>query len=378
MSCFLLGHRANPITTMQPSAERLLAGGRGWSSRASSSSPSGAAIGWAASAVFAPPEDVLAVTPYTFAELVEGEVGSSISLNTVAEWPQQPVGTNQAVGTVTSVSVTAGDEVEPGQVLYAVNLRPVIVAQGSTPSFRALARGAVGADVQQLQAMLVSLGFYTGEADGEFDWATESAVRDWQDSVGIDDDGVVQAGDLVFVPSLPGRVALDDEVVFRGASLAGGEAAVSGLAAEPRFTLSVTASQAPMMPTGTRVELSIEDASWTAVVAGQAPDPEASEIIEVTLVGVDNGPVCGGECALVPATGQSLLSSEIITQEPVAGVVAPSAALLSAADGTVSVVDDAGVSHPVQVLASARGMSVIEGVDAGVKVRVPAEAAAAE
>ncbi|BDZ54718.1 hypothetical protein GCM10025870_17910 [Agromyces marinus] len=171
-------------------------------------------------------------------------------------------------------------------------------------------------------------------------------------------------------------MSLDREIVYRGATLAGGEAAVSGLAEAPVFTIPVTAQQAAAMPAGTPVELGIEDASWTAVVAGQEPDPESSEIVVVTLEGA-GGPVCGDECDLVPVTGESLLNSRIITQATVSGVVAPSAALLSAADGTVSVIDDEGVTHEVTVLASAQGMSVIEGAAAGLRVRVPADAGAA-
>lgn len=116
-------------------------------------------------------------------------------------------GTNQAVGTVTSVTVAAGDEVTPpGQVLYAVNLRPVVVAAGATPSFRSMGRGVSGADVGQLQGLLTGIGVFDGDVDGVFGWATEQAVRDWQDALGIEDDGVVQAGDVVFVPSAgPGR-----------------------------------------------------------------------------------------------------------------------------------------------------------------------------
>ncbi len=87
---------------------------------------------------------------------------------------------------MTSVAVSAGDEVSAGgQVLYAVNLRPVVVAAGETPAFRSLGRGASGgADVAQLQGLLAGLGFFDGDADGEFGWATESAVRDWQESLG--------------------------------------------------------------------------------------------------------------------------------------------------------------------------------------------------
>ncbi|UOE42827.1 peptidoglycan-binding domain-containing protein [Agromyces larvae] len=332
----------------------------------------GAGVGWAVSAVFAPPEDALVEAPFTFVELVDGEVGSSVSLNAVAEWPQAPAGTNQAVGTVTSVSVAAGDEVAPGQVLYSVNLRPVVVAAGATPSFRSMSRGVSGADVAQLQGLLAGLGLFDGDADGVFGWATEAAVRDWQDSLGIEDDGVVQAGDVVFVPSLPGRVAVDEEVVYRGASLAGGEEVVSGLAVEPTFTIPATAAQAAMMPAGTRVELTAQDAAWGAVVAGQEPDPASPDVVNVGLQADGDGAICADRCGLIPVTGQSLLSAKIITQPTVTGVVAPSAALRSDPDGSVSVIDETGVAHVVTVVASAKGMSVIEGAAAGLRVRVPA------
>jgi hypothetical protein len=335
----------------------------------------GAAIGWAVTAVFTPPRDVLSETAFTTVELVDGEVGASIGLNAVAEWLQEPAGTNQALGTVTSIAVSAGDEVKPGSILYAVNLRPVVIGEGATPAFRTLSLGAKGADVAQLQQLLATLGHFEAKPDGKFGVKTEQAVRVWQRSLGLEGDGVVQAGDLVFVPSLPTRVALDTVVVHRGATLTGGESVVSGLAAEPTFTVPVTSAQAGMMPVGTDVEIQLDGLVWHAQVAGEEADPDkgADQVI-VSLHGADGGSICGTDCARVPVTGKSLLTSKIITQQPVAGVVAPSSALLTAPGGTISVVEADGASHPVTVVASARGMSVIKGVPTGMKVRVPATA----
>ncbi|HUG49501.1 MAG TPA: peptidoglycan-binding domain-containing protein [Terrimesophilobacter sp.] len=338
----------------------------------------GAVIGWALTAVFTPPRDVLSETSFTSVELVDGEVGASIGLNAVAEWPQEPAGSNQAVGTVTSVAVAAGDEVKPGSVLYAVNLRPVVIGEGATPAFRTLSLGAKGADVAQLQQLLAALAHFTAKPDGTFGLKTEQAVRAWQRGLGLEGDGVVQAGDLVFVPTLPTRVALDTAVVHRGATLTGGESVVSALAAEPTFTLPVTTAQAAMMPVGTDVEIQLDGLVWHAQVAGEKADPDkgADQVI-VSLHGADGDSICGTDCARVPVTGKSLLTSKIITQQPVTGVVAPSSALLTSPGGTVSVVGEDGGSHPVTVVASARGMSVIKGVPAGLKVRVPATAAGA-
>ena len=330
----------------------------------------GAGVGWAGATVLTPAKDVLDSTAFTFVEVVEGEVGSSINLNTVAEWTPVPVGTNQAAGTVTTVNVAAGDEVKQGTLLYTVNLRPVVVAAGSIPSFQPLARGSKGADVKQVQAMLAALGHFRGAPDGEFGHVTERAVKAWQKALGIPQDGMVQPGDLVFVPSLPTRLALDTEVIKRGAIVAGGEAVVKGLSAAPTFVIPVTESQTSMMPNGTRVEITNGDAKWEAVVVDQVTDEMTGTTI--ILAGQDGAVICGQECATIPVTGQTLLQSRIVTVETVAGLVVPSAALLSGADGKVSVTDAEAVSHAVTVVTSARGMSVIEGVPAGTRVRVPA------
>lgn len=334
----------------------------------------GSGVGWATSAVFAPPRDVLSETAYTFVKLVDGEVGSSLTLNSVAEWQATPVGMNQAIGTVTSIAAAGGDEVHAGDVIYSVNLRPVVVAAGQTPAFRPLSSGATGADAEQLQSFLHETGFYNGAIDGKLGGESERAIRAWQKSLGLEADGIVHLGDLIFVPNLPSRIALDEEIVFRGATLLGSEEVVSGLASEPSFTLPATATQAASMPVGTRVNIHMADATWPASVAGQQPDPEAADQIEIILEGVDGATICSDACGLLPVIGQSLLSSEIITQPAVQGVVAPSAALLTTPDKTISVIDSEGVEHPVTVVASARGMSVIVGVPAGLKVRVPVTA----
>ena len=59
------------------------------------------AVGWAAASVLTPAADPLEATDFTYVSVATGEVGSSISLNTVAEWSPVPVGSNLASGVVT-------------------------------------------------------------------------------------------------------------------------------------------------------------------------------------------------------------------------------------------------------------------------------------
>ncbi|HEU5223385.1 MAG TPA: peptidoglycan-binding domain-containing protein [Candidatus Lumbricidophila sp.] len=332
----------------------------------------GCGVGWAAALVLTPAKDVLDSTAFTYVKVVTGEVGASIELNTVAEWTPVPVGSNLASGVVTSVNIEAGSEVNAGTVLYTVNARPVVIAQGSMPAFRSLSTEASGTDVKQLQSMLAALGFRSG-ADGKFDWVTRKAVQSWQTSLGLEPDGVVQAGDVIFVPALPTRVALDAAQVKRGAALSGGEAVVQGLPPAPSFTIPVTPNQSSLMPTGTQVEITGPAGdTWAGSVIDQKADDQGG--VTVTLAGKDGANICGSACATIPVTGRALLRSRIITVKSVAGSTVPSAALLSHGDGSLVVIDDKRVEHPVTVVTSARGMSVIEGVADGTMVRVPASA----
>lgn len=333
---------------------------------------SGGSVAWALAIVLSPAEDPLESTSFTYVTVAQGHVGSTVELQSVAEWASGPVGENRAVGVVTSVVLEAGADVSQGSVLYTVNLRPVVVAQGEIPGFRSIAQGARGDDVAQLQRMLGALGFYAGIDDGEAGASTIAAVKEWQASHGLEPTGVVDQGDVLFVPTLPIRLALDSELISRGATLTGGERVVLGLSQAPTFTIPVTEPQSRMMPQGTRVEIDNPDGEpWIGVVSGQSNDEETGTVV-VTLSGTDEEPLCGQGCAAIPVTGKPQYASKVVTVEPVTGLVVPSAALVTGADGTVAVIDADGDRVPVNVTGAARGMSVIEGAVEGARVRVPA------
>lgn len=330
------------------------------------------AAGWAAATVLRPADDLLEATPFTYVTVEPGSVGSSINLNAVAEWTPTPVGSDQAAGVVTGVAVQPGDLVSQGSVLYTVNLRPVVVAQGEVPAFRAIGLDAQGADVAQLQGMLQYLGLYARAVDGKAGSSTVQAIKAWQKSLGVSQTGTVDLGDVIFVPTLPTRVSLDSEVIARGKSVTGGAEVVLGLSPAPTFTLPVTEAQAGMIPPGTQVQITAPDGSvWEAVSSDQVANVETQTII-VGLAGHDGGAICGESCGLIPVTGGARLPSVIVTVPTIEGLVLPSAALVTNAAAEVAVVDDGGKRLSVTVVTSARGMSVVEGVAQGTRVRVPA------
>ena len=332
----------------------------------------GAAVGWAGATVFAPAKDVVNSTAFTTAKIVSGKVGSTLNVNATAEWSPQPVATNLAVGTVTSVSIGPGQDVKAGTALYSVNLRPVVIAQGEVPEFRSMSRGSQGADVAQLQDMLAALGFYRGARSGYFESSTQRGVEAWQKSLGVNRDGIVQAGDVVFVPSLPARVSLDTTKVMRGALLSGGEAVISALPEAPSFRIAVTDAQAALIRDGMRVEISgPAQQTWESYVVRQVPQQQ-NGTVDVFLTGKDGAPICGTECEKIPVTQQSQLPSRVVIVETVSGLTVPSAGLVSRADGSTAVIGKDGAEHRVTIVASAAGVSVITGVPAGLRVRVPA------
>jgi len=92
-----------------------------------------------------------------------------------------------AAGTVTALPADDAT-IAQGDVLYEVGGEPVIALYGDVPAYRSmrdLSDNMTGADVAQLEAALVALGYDpdgTVTVDDEFTDATEQMVERWQDS----------------------------------------------------------------------------------------------------------------------------------------------------------------------------------------------------
>lgn len=107
-------------------------------------------------------------------------------------------------GFVTDI-VDEGTVVEPGDVLYEVNTVPVVVLEGDLPQYRAFqARMSDGPDVQQLEQALVELGFDPDGAidvDEDFTAATADAIEVLQESIGAEETGRLELGQVAFAPT---------------------------------------------------------------------------------------------------------------------------------------------------------------------------------
>ena len=291
-------------------------------------------------------------------------VGRSLPTMVAATWPQRPFGVGAAQGVLTSVVVQDGASVKAGDVLFTVDLRPVVAGVGAVPAFRDLAAGAVGADVAQLQQLLVDTGFYSGAVNGVFKDSTRLAVRAWQKSLGVSVDGVVRAGDIVYANSLPGRVRMVDGVTV-GDRLAPGDVVLSVMDGVPQF--SVTVAQGSALDPTKPIEVMFGDQTVQTVV-GSSRDSSNGYTIW-TLTRADGTPVCADRCDLVPLNpDQAVYQARQVLTPQVSGPGVPAAAVWFNADGTAYLVTLDGVRLPVRILGEGQGGVVVDGVTIGVTV----------
>lgn len=330
----------------------------------------GLLAGWAA---FAPPavdQEQAPVQEYT---VTEATVGREVSMTATAHWPSVSLAAGAADGTVTDVNVSAGQEVAAGVALFYVDLRPVVIAEGQTPSFRDLSRGADGPDVLQLQELLGELGHYSEAIDGEFGMATEGALKAWQRDLGVDDDGRLRAGDVQYASSLPARVLLTDDVQV-GGLLTAGTVTTAVVAPEPDFELEF--SDAAAVPTtGTTVRINGPDEhEWHAEVTEIRTDEEGGAPSGAILEAARNGAVCADACEAIPVDADTSRYPAAVELTPAyTGPVVPLSAIgtTPAGEEFVLSLDDERID--ISILVADGSRAVVDGLAEGDQIRLFAD-----
>lgn len=350
----------------------------------------GVALGWAAKTLLAPPAPMPAQQVFSVVEAADGVVSRSMRLAAQANWAGSVAVPNLAAGTVTAHRIKGAARVESGRPVYDVDLRAVSVAQGSVPAFRAMAAGANGADVRQLQQMLIDVGVRSAKPDGKFGAQTARQVRAWQRETGQQVTGQIAVGSLVFVPKLPATLVLGDGLAVGtrvsasgsgptepadgeaspGAASASAGAVLRVLPASPSFSIALPENQARMARAGMAVNINHDGATWPAVI-DRIGEPSDEGTAVAILKSTSAAPICADQCSAIPITGAAGLDATIVVVPEAKGVVVPAAALVVGADGSAAVQMEDGTRVPVTVKASASGRSVVDGVIAGAKLRVP-------
>ena len=164
----------------------------------------GAGAGSAAAAGALPGRDGSAEEPAAFTgatdEITRGDLQGETSAVGTLRFSDSHALRSGFEGVVTRLPA-AGTVIRAGDELYEVGDESAYLMHGSIPAWRAFEAGmGKGSDVQQLQAALRSMGYFTPEPDGAFGWWTARAIRAWQKDAGLAQDGTIPLGRVVFAP----------------------------------------------------------------------------------------------------------------------------------------------------------------------------------
>jgi hypothetical protein len=247
----------------------------------------------------------------------------------------------QGRGIVTALP-DVGQVIKPGQVLYRVDGRPIVLLYGSTPAYRPLAEGSAasdvtGADVRQLNAALVALGYASSDdldpTSDEFSWATKAAVKKLQAALGVDETGKLALGDVVFEPT-----ALRVTELSASLGAPAGGAVLKATSTKRHVSINLDANLQSAVKAGDAVMITLPDGRTTpgrvASVGTVATKPAQAS--------ADSSPTIAVDVALTDAkaTGtldQAPVQVAITTDTAKNALVVPVTALVALAGGGYAV-----------------------------------------
>ncbi|MET7937436.1 peptidoglycan-binding protein [Streptomyces sp. NPDC005322] len=329
---------------------------------------------------FGPKEDDTPARPSTrtgVAEVARGTLSARTQDNGTLGYAGDYKVVNKNSGTVTKAP-GVGTVVRQGKVLYQVDGKPVVFLYGAyVPAYRALEWRMKGADVQQLNAALVSLGYAKkSELDPDsnyFDWGTYYALRELQDDLGLKTTGKLPLGQAVFLSAKEVRVTKVGAV--SGAPAQPGSVLMEVSSTQRQVTVALNASQQSDVAVGDKVTITLPNGKTTPGVVTSvgkvATKTDDSMTIDVRIKPLN-----------AKATGeldQAPVQVSIVTGSVKNALTVPVNALLARAGGeyAVEVVGAGGKNRLIPVTTglfddSAGTVEVKgEGLRAGQKIVVP-------
>jgi peptidoglycan hydrolase-like protein with peptidoglycan-binding domain len=245
-------------------------------------------------------------------------------------------------GTLTWLPAT-GTVVKRGQPLYRVDNEPVPLLYGTLPAYRTLSPGTEGADVEQFERNLRALGYTGFTVDDTYSSATASAVKEWQEDLGLSETGTIELGQVVYAA---GQVRVDSHEAEVGDPLQPG-ADVLGYTGNARVvTVEMDTSDQRLAKKGAAVTVTLPDgkavegkvaSSQTVVVPGDGQNPDETKL-EVTVT------LAASAASAVAALDDATLDVAFTASQRENVLTVPVAALLALAEGGygVQVVEGGG------------------------------------
>jgi hypothetical protein len=300
---------------------------------------SGGGAAWAAGAFRADSHPSSGVAdnafPTALATVTLGSLSSQQHVNATLGYAGSYSVLNHATGEYSQLPST-GQIIRRGQVLYRVSGDPVVLLYGRVPSYRALSEGMSGADVRQLNANLVALGYATSsELDPSSDYfssETAYAFELYQDHLGITETGSLAVGQVVFLPSALRVTAI---IAQLSADAAPGSPVLQATATKRQVSIALDASEQSFVKDGDKVSITLPGnqttpgvVSYVGTVATTPPSTSANASTPVITVNVTPlNPAATGHLDQAPV-------QVTITTATVSGVlIVPVGALVSLAGG---------------------------------------------
>jgi peptidoglycan hydrolase-like protein with peptidoglycan-binding domain len=200
---------------------------------------------------------------------------------------------------------------------------------------------ANGLDIQQLEDALIDLGFDasgTLEADGNYTLETYQAVLDFQAVAGLEPDGILDLGEIIF---LPDAVRVTDQLITKGSYVSpdipilgislSEKVVYMALPADDQGVLTVEDAVAVEMPDNTLMSASVIFVSQTALSGQDEWDPAWFEV----RIALDDPSVAEG---LDEAPVDVIIASDSVSDV----MAIPVSALVALLEGGYAVEVDSG------------------------------------
>jgi hypothetical protein len=290
-------------------------------------------------------------------------------------------------GTFTSLPAV-GQLVRQGQVLYQVSGQPVALLYGSIPAYRALSEGMTGADVTELNADLVELGYATSSelspTSDYFSYETAYGLEKLQVALGLTETGTLALGQAVFLPT---AAMVTSVTATLGGPAQSGATVLAATSSARQVNIALDASQQSEVKVGDKVAITLPNNQTTpgvvtsvgtvATTASSSSSPDSSSSSSgssgpgssnptITVLVTPTDPAATGSWDQAPV-------NVTITTASVSNVlVVPVNALVALSGGgySVEVVGTTGIHHLVAV-----SLGLFDDADGLVQVTGPGLAA---
>jgi peptidoglycan hydrolase-like protein with peptidoglycan-binding domain len=253
-----------------------------------------------------------------------------------------------------------GSTVERGKLLYTVDDKPILLLYGTLPAYRALAPGTEGNDVRQFEENLAALGYKGFTVDDTYSAATATAVKRWQEDLGLTETGTVAAEAVVYAA---GAIRVTEHKGNLGTPASGELLTYTGTTRQVSIDLEL--SKRSLAATGAGVTVRLPDrntvagtvASIGTVAETSGEGQSETTTIKVTVAVADQGKLGSLDETPVEVTFVASQHKDVLT--------VPIAALLALVEG----------GYGVQVVdgTATRTVAVKTGMFAGGRVEISGE-----